>query len=555
MPRSSNLKLLVIGLDGATFDVIRPMLARGELPNLSALIKNGVSGRLESTTPPFSAPAWSSFMTGMNPGGHGIFGFVNYNPLSYSHIDSKLVTAVSLAGHTLFDILGRAGHRLAAITVPITYPAWAVNGFMIAGEPCPDTDTKTTYPEDLAAKLPRRYAFHSTFWARPNDAIIAGIHEMDESRASLAIRLIEEEHLDAMVVVLGATDRAQHNFWRYYDAEFGARLGLPKEADYEDVIPETYRKADASVGRILSCADENTLILVISDHGGGAAGTRAFHTNAWLEQLGVLHVKRSKESLLGNLRRVVVAVRRALGSRVEHTLRRFVPSRFVEQGRALVRNIAHIDWTATRAYRFPMYPPAEGIVLNVRGRQQQGVVEPGSEYEQLRDWIILQARQVLDPVTRCPVIVEARRREEVYSGPHMDRAPDIILTLAEGYAAGVEAHPPVITDVDPASLARVSGEHLQHGILIAKGPMVRANALVKDARLMDIAPTILYSLGLPIPETMDGRVVSGLFQPDFLEMHHPASEAEMEAIPAVESNLSPQEEEQMKKLLERLGYL
>jgi predicted AlkP superfamily phosphohydrolase/phosphomutase len=554
---NDELRLLVIGLDGATFDVIRPMVAAGELPNLAALMEQGSCGLLESTIPPFSPPAWASFMTGMNPGRHGIFGFVNFNPLSYAHLESGWVDATSLAGHTFFDILGQAGYRLAVLTVPITYPAWAINGYMVAGAPCPDTAIGLACPEDFAAELPRRYTFLSTFWSKPNAEIIAGLYDMLDHRTALALQLIDEKGLDALVVVFGATDRAQHNFWRYYDPDFGARLNLPREADYADVIPDVYRRADAALGRLLSRVGEDTTVFIVSDHGGGPAATQVLHTNAWLGHQGLLSVKRSQDTLVSGLRRAVVAARRGLGAQVEQRLRGLLPSRVIEGGRALVRNVAQIDWAATQAYRFPMYPPTEGIVINVAGRQPQGIVQPGGEYERLREQIADQARQLIDPVTGQPLVVRAYKREELYHGPHAERAPDIVLLLAEDYTGGANVHPPVMTTVDPSSLSKVNGEHRMHGVLVARGPMVRQNAWVENARLMDIAPTILYGLDLPIPEEMDGIVLEEIFSPLYLESH-PAQYTDQYTVGDIgilESGLTPEEEEQIRRQLERLGYL
>lgn len=555
--QNEGLRLLVIGLDGATFDVIRPMIAAGELPNLAALMDEGSSGELESTVPPFSAPAWASFMTGMNPGKHGIFGFFNYNPSSYTHIDSNLVTATSLAGHTFFDILSQAGYRLATITVPITYPAWASNGYMVAGAPCPDTEKGQAYPEDFAAELPRRYTFPSTFWSRSNDEIIAGLRDMIDSRTALAIRLIEEKQLDAIVLVLGATDRAQHNFWRYYDSAFGAKLGLPREADYDDVIPEMYHRADRAVGRLLSCVGEHTQVFIISDHGGGAAATQYLHTNAWLQQQGLLRVRRSRDTVVSGLRRVVMGARRRIGTQFERRLRGLVPTRVIEQGRALVRNVAHIDWSATQAYRFPMYQPAEGIVINVRGRQPHGIVQPGGEYEQVREQVMAQARRLINPATGQPVVVRVCKREELYQGPHIERAPDIVLILADDYTGGTGLYPPMITAVDPSSLSKVNGEHRMHGILLARGPMMRQNTWIEEAHIVDIAPTILYSLGLSIPQEMDGIVLRDIFSPAYVETHpiQYTNQYKMGDTSVAGSGFTPEEEEQIKRHLEHLGYL
>jgi predicted AlkP superfamily phosphohydrolase/phosphomutase len=554
---NDELTLLVIGLDGATFDVIRPMIAAGELPNLAALMDKGSSGYLESTVPSFSPPAWASFMTGMNPGRHGIFGFVNFDPQSYTHLDSRPVTARSLVGHTFFDILSQAGYRLAVITVPITYPAWAINGYMVAGEPCPDTETGLAYPEDFAAGLPHRYAFLSTFWSKPNAEIIAGLYDMEERRTALALQLIDGKELDAIVVVFGATDRAQHNFWRYYDPAFGAKLNLPREADYDNVIPDTYRRADAAIGRLLSRVGEDTTVFIISDHGGGPAAMQYVHTNAWLQQQGLLSVKQSQDTLVGGLRRVVMAARRGVGAQAEQRLRGLLPSRVIEQGRALVRNVAQIDWPHTQAYRFPMYPPTEGIVINVAGRQRQGIVQPDGEYEQVRERILEQAWQLIDPMTGKAVVVRAYKREELYHGPHAERAPDIVLILAEDYRGGANVHPPLITTVDPSLYGKVNGEHRMHGVLLARGPMIRQDVWVENARLVDMAPTILYALGEPVPEEMDGVVLEDLFSPLYREAH-PVQYSDQGAagdIEAVDSGLTPEEEEQVRRHLERLGYL
>lgn len=548
---------MVIGLDGATFDVMKPMIDDGDLPNVAALMQQGSSGLLESTIPPFSPPAWASFMTGLNPGGHGIFGFVNYDPLSYTHLDSKPVTGRSLAGHTFFDVLSRAGHRLAVITVPMTYPAWAINGFMVAGSPCPDTQAGRAYPEDFAAALGQRYTFLSTFWGKANDEIIHGLIEMEERRAALALQLIDEKALDALVLVFGATDRAQHNFWRYYDPAFGAMLNLPREGDYEDVIPDIYRRADAAIGKLLSRVGEDTAVFIISDHGGGPAAMRRLNTNAWLQQQGMLVVRRGQEPVVGGVRRVVMAIRRAMGMQVEQRLRRFMPGRVIEQGRALIRNVAQVDWTRTRAYRFPMYQPAEGIVINVVGRQQQGIVQPGSEYEAVRQSILEHARQLVDPASGRPVVMRAFRREELYQGPHAERAPDIVLILADDYAGGTNIHSPLITSVDPSLYSKVNGEHRMHGILLARGPMIRQNAWVENAHLVDMAPTILYALGEPVPKEMDGAVLADLFSSAYLRAHPVQYTLESTAghIGAADSSYVSEEEEQIKRQLERLGYL
>jgi predicted AlkP superfamily phosphohydrolase/phosphomutase len=494
-------------------------------------------------------------MTGTNPGRHGIYGFVNYNPDSYSQIDEKLVTAIPLRGRTLFDILSRHDLRVAAISVPITYPAWEINGFMVSGEPCPDTRTGLASPAEFAKSLNRRYAFQSSFWSKSNDEIIAGLYEMDDLRTELAIRLLEEEEIDALFLVLGSTDRVQHNFWRFYDPDFGARLGLPHEQKYEQVIPETYRRADRLIGRLIASLNDEALVFVISDHGGGSAATVHLNTNAWLHQAGYLGIHATKDSIAARLKGPVFFLRRALDNTLGDRLRKYLPDRLIRQGRALVRNIAQIDWDSTRAYRFPMYPPAEGIVINLRGRQEKGVVER-RVYEPLREVIIEEMLGVRNPLTGEKVVAEAFRREELYEGPHIHNAPDIILILQDGYTGGSQISGALVTPVDPASLLKVNGEHRMHGILIANGSGIEPAGEIKDAHLVDMTPTILYGLGLPIPSEMDGKILTELFTEEHLRTAPRAAPAQLELqVAEADGFLTPEDERAMKEQLKRLGYL
>jgi predicted AlkP superfamily phosphohydrolase/phosphomutase len=246
-----------------------------------------------------------------------------------------------------------------------------------------------------------------------------------------------------------------------------------------------------------------------------------------------------------------------MGAQVEHRLRKLLPNGVIEQGRALVRNVAQIDWSATQAYRFPMYPPAEGVVINVVGRQSQGVVQPGGEYEQICEQIMELARKLIDPVTGQPVVVRAYRREDLYDGPHVEKAPDIVLILSEDFRGGTNVHPPLITSVDPSLYSKVNGEHRMHGILIARGPKIRQDTWVENACLVDLAPTILYTLGLPVPKEMDGVVLENLFLPLHRKVHpvRYSSQGIAADIPSTDSTLTPEEEEQIRHQLKQIGYL
>lgn len=551
-----GLRLLIIGLDGATFDVIKPMIAAGELPHLASLMAEGTHGELQSTVPPISPAAWTSFMTGVNPGQHGILGFLIYNPLRYN-VEAKPLTSMSLAGRTFFDLLGEARHRLVVVTVPLTYPAWPINGCMISGPPCSDGGADYVYPPSLDTKLTRRYTFPAVFWATAsNDEFFHKGIEMDASRAALVARLIEEEQPTVVTVVLGSTDRAQHAFWRYHDREFGAQLGLPEEKDYSQAIAETYRRADENIGRLLAYAREDTLVLVLSDHGGGPAATKHIHTNVWLRQLGLLKTKRGHDILVSGLRKGLVRIRRRIGARVEKRIRAKLPTRVVEQTRSLTMNVAQINWSSTCAFRFPMNTPAEGIEINVAGRQPNGIVQPGDEYEQVRQHIIEQARELTDPETGSPIVAHAYRREEIYSGAYMELMPDVVLIFHNGYTPGTRTAPPLFTPVSAGTLERTNGHHQIEGIFVAQGKSVKKGQILEGARLIDVAPTLLHALEIPVPTEMDGRVLD-IFDEAYLEAH-PVQYVDKHstgASPLEDTGLTAEEEEQIKAHLERLGYL
>jgi predicted AlkP superfamily phosphohydrolase/phosphomutase len=250
-------RVLVIGLDAATFEIIDPLLAQGKMPHLKRLIDQGVRGRLASTHPPLSPAAWTSFMTGKNPGKHGIFDFKNYEPSHYDRrTGGRLVNATQFAGTTLFDIASTAGKKVGAFKVPITYPAWPVNGFMVSGQPLPDTQTQpTAYPPSLMQEVSNdsiTFDHHMDAFKQADlDQFIEDIQRSNAKSVQQVLKLLAADDYDLFVLVLTALDEIQHRLWMYtdpacpvYDAEHNARYG--------QVINDFYCEMDAVVGQILA---------------------------------------------------------------------------------------------------------------------------------------------------------------------------------------------------------------------------------------------------------------------------------------------------------------
>ena len=548
------MKMLIVGLDGATFDIIGPLVQRRKLPHLGQLIEAGTSGPLRSTIPPVTAPAWSSFMTGRNPGKHGIFQWRTYDPTKYTCVDERIVTTSRLVGTTFWDVMSSYGYKVGILTVPVTYPPWQVNGFMLSGYPCPDTRRNYTFPAAYADTLTDSYNFSADYYLSASEEEVwkNGL-EMLEKRTSLAIELIREENLDVCVLVLGEIDRAQHDFWKYRDPTFPV-YHTEKGPRFRDVIAQHYEKSDAQIGRLLELGTEHTTVIVMSDHGAGPHPATYFHTNAWLKSLGLLEVRRDRPSqITGGLRRGLAVLRGTLP--FEERLRTMLPASVVHGARRVSLNISDVDWSRTKAYRFPMYHPAEGIEINLHGRQPQGIVKPGEEYEDLRDFLVDQLRMVMDPERGEPIVEEVYKREDIYSGQYFEIAPDIVFLTTSGFRAEREIAEEYVGPVPLHVLDKYNGLHKMNGILIARGKKIKTASTLEGAEIADVAPTVLYAMGLPVPEDMDGRILLDLFLPSHVESCPPQySEAPLQVEPS-DFGLSAEEEQAMRDKLRGLGYL
>ena len=548
------MDVLIIGLDGATFDIIRPLIQKGKLPHLRRLVETGTSASLRSTLPPVTAPAWSSFMTGTNPGKHGIFQWRTYDPTKYTCVDESVVTAARLVGTTFWDMLGSHGFKVGILTVPVTYPPWPVNGFMLSGYPCPDARKNYTYPSVYADSLSESYNFSADYYlGASEEEIWSNGLEMLRKRTSLAMELISEENLDVCVLVLGEIDRAQHDFWKYRDPSFPA-YHSEKGRTFRHVIAEHYEVSDAQVGRLLELASEETTVIVMSDHGAGPHPPTYFHTNSWLKSLGLLEMRPYRpDPFVGGLRRGLEIVRSRLP--FEEQVRRMLPAGVVHRARRISLNISNVDWSRTKAYRFPMYHPVEGIEINLRGRQPQGIVEPGAEYEEVRDHIVGQLREAADPLTGIHIVEEVYKREDIYSGPYLEIAPDIVFVTSSRFRAEREIGQDYVVPVPLKQLETYNGLHQMDGIFIARGRNIKAASTFEGAQIMDVAPTVLYAMGLPVPAEMDGRVLVDAFLPSHVETRPPEySDVPIQAQGA-DLSLSPEDERAMRDKLRGLGYL
>ncbi|OGO12121.1 MAG: hypothetical protein A2Y53_02030 [Chloroflexi bacterium RBG_16_47_49] len=550
-----NYRVCIIGLDGATFDLIRPWADAGHLPTLTRLMKEGAWGELRSTIPPMTGPAWSTFMTGTNPGKHAIFDWVYRKQDSYDFVP---VTAAHSRQPSLWEIASQSGKRVLAVNVPMTFPPQSINGYVVSGLPA---TSLATHPPELAAYIREK---HQGYIVYPDpgqaysdqgiDLFLATLNQSVEKRLDLWRDLVGREPWDLAMLVLNATDVVQHAMWKFMDPNH-PQHNPRKAARYKDTILNIYRKVDGILADLIASMDRDTVMWIISDHGFGPL-YHFIHVNTWLMREGFLIIKNNPKSRLKkSLFQLGVSpmpmydllMRIGLGKLKREVVRG-------GQGQSLMKSIFlsfdDVDWERTVAYSFGNIGQ---VRINLRGREPQGSISPGEEYERVVQEIIERLNQLHDPRNGQQAIDHIYRVDEVYSGPATQEAADILFLphKLEYFGFGEYEFGDHRTF---ASLRHgISATHRMNGICLAYGQPVQS-ALLNGAKLEDLAPTILYLMGLPIPAQMDGRLLMEAFSSD-ANLPPPEYIASFESKPSTSEGLSSEDEAILRERLRDLGYV
>ena len=562
-------KFFVIGLDGSTFRIIDPLIDSGKLPNLRRLRAEGSSGVLWSTIHPYSAQAWSSFMTGMNPGKHGIYDFIHHEDGNYR---LRFVNAADRKAPSIWKILSHHGLNVGVVNVPLTYPPEEVNGFLIAGMDSPGKASNFTYPRSLLEELETAVGPY-TIELNVRDYMRHGLEEqfLDDLRQMIggqvrAVKnLISRKEWDFFTFVCRAPDQVQHFYWRFMDP---AHPYHPKEVPpkLQNAIADVYGEVDAAIGEIEGMVGPDTYLLIMSDHGQGPDGNRALYINKWLRSLGFLRFKNEGRKPAPPRIRGREAVSRSvdfLKGILPRKLKDSLLNRFpwLRDRVETALSFSHIDFKNTLAYSEEV---RGNIWINLKGRQREGRVGP-EEYEHVRDEIIRFLKGLRDPQTGEQVVDGVFRREELYHGEFLSRAPDIIFTQPPNTCTYMLRRSRTDRDLSgyietlPESEIGVwpTSSHTLDGMFFLRGAGVNRGRWIDGARITDVAPTILYLLGLPIPSDMDGSVIRGAIDPLLLEKRAPekipsdrAEEAESLKRPYTKG-----EEAIIRERLRDLGYI
>jgi predicted AlkP superfamily phosphohydrolase/phosphomutase len=538
----STPALTVIGLDAATFSVIDPMIEHGELPHLARLLSEGVSGTLRSTTHPLTPQAWTTMVTGVNAGRHGIWDFAERDETGYG---LRLVNGGFRRAPAIWDRLTKAGRSSGLVNIPFTWPAPAVQGFALAGFDAADLERGMTYPDTLLGELRRRFgAFqldHRFPLGADGSIDIERVRREAAQKVEIALWLSAELEPELFFTVFMAGDHVQHLCWTDWERDGAA-----------SPLAECYRILDEAAGALAGAAAGGD-VLVVSDHGAGRLDG-VVNLNTWLEQNGYLTYvgqgaaarRRLADRVLGLRRHVPEGVRRAVKQRVPGL-------------RARARELEEytiVDWDRTRAFAYGIFG---NVVLNVRGREAQGTVEPGDEYERLRAELADRLATLAGPDGER-IVRSVHRREDLFLGPEIEKVPDLLVEfddyawLGKGTLKTRSESLWDAVEIEEGSAHSYVGSHRHDGILALHGPSARAGADRISASIEDVAPTILYLLGEPLPGDLEGRVLTEAIAPSVLDARPPAYDDEASAEIA-SSGISAEDTEEVERRLRDLGYL
>ncbi len=531
---SSKQRVMIIGLDGMTFDVMKPLAAQGVMPTCKSLMDRGSWGTLMSTVPPVTGPAWVSFATGKQPGNHGVFDF--FKPTKANNaveISRRIINSREIDGKSLWQILSEAGKTSIVINVPVSYPATKIKGVLLADMLSPHKHGDFSWPRDIIQTLePKLGEYTITInWqgysaSKPTQFIDDEI-KCEWQRTKYCLHLMDQyPDWELCFPCFTETDRIMHTMWNYIDPAEREKLKQAGKYDQSvmDKVLEFYREQDKMIAQLLEKAGPDTTVFFVSDHGFGPLYGK-FMVNNFLAQKGLLVVnqmKIRKALAFILLKKIWFKFLKTVG--LQQWAKKQMARKAADRQSATARTFydvfyESVDWEKTKAY---MASNTEGgLYLNVKGRRlygshvDHGCIDP-KDYEKVRNEVIEALREIRHPETGKPMLSHVEVREDVYTGKYVERAPDIVFFLDNGewiadFSLGKG-------EFRKADWKTGSGMHRMEGCFLACGPGIKHNPDV-TTDIFSVVPTVLGYMGLPIPSDMDGTFIREAFSDEWLASH------------------------------------
>ena len=506
------------------------------MPFLRQLAAEGVRAELASTIPPITPPAWTTIMTGRSPAAHGILDF--FRPESPGSRFLRFVSTKQLKCETVWSLLTRLSRSSVCLNYPVMSPPLPIAGYSIPGFVTWRHLRHSCHPGDLMDTLKTIPGFDLKIIAHDfglEEKVVEGCSPeesedwinyhtyKDDQWVRVLTWLAEHDPCNLYALVLDSTDRLQHVFYRLLDPECHRNRLSAEEKKIQSVLHAHYRQLDAMIARLAATAGPDGHVFIVSDHGFGPS-EECVYLNTLLEQLGYLTWSD----------RAVTESESAGDVSME-----------------AVKNHGHLlDWEKTIA--FVNTPSSNGITINVQGKNSATGIPP-EEYERIRDRLRDQLLAVTHPATGRPVVKQIWTREEAFAGTEADMAPDLTLQLWDNGLVSTVKSGQVVKP-----RRECLGVHYPMGVFLARGPGIRAGERLDPLNILDVAPAMLYSQGLPIPADYEGRVPVEMLTPEALaERPVVAGPASSAAAPQTDDAPEMDAEDMglIMKRLKGLGYI
>jgi predicted AlkP superfamily phosphohydrolase/phosphomutase len=535
--------LTVIGLDAATLEVAEPLIAQGHLPSLGRLLEEGSGGILRSTTHPLTPHAWSTLVTGVNAGRHGVWDFTERDESGYR---LRFVNGSFRRAPAVWDRLTAKQRACGLVGIPFTWPAPGVRGFSIAGFDAAAREEGMASPPDLVEEIVRRCGsieLDNRFPIGKDGRVDLDIvRRAADQKVDLTRWLGERFEPDLLFVVFMAADHIQHLCWTDWERDGAA-----------SPVADVYSILDECVGRLLEWLGPGRDVMIVSDHGAGPL-RGVVNLNAWLARNGYLTYVPAGARLGRKALDRLFELRRHIPQGLRSSVKQRLPGL---RERAYEREeYTAIDWANTQAFAYGTFG---NIVVNVRGREANGVVSPGEEYERVRAGIAEQLLGLRGPDGEA-MVAAVHRREDLFEGPHLDKVPDLLVEF-DDYAylgkGNLKSRSDSIWDrieIEPGSEVSYVGSHRHEGLVVMAGPSAARGVTVNGA-IQDVAPTLLYLLGEPVPTELEGRVLVEAVDPALLEQRPPSYEESAELQVDKTEEYPAGERAVVEERLRGLGYI
>jgi predicted AlkP superfamily phosphohydrolase/phosphomutase len=530
------VKVFILGLDGITFDLLSPMIGEGILPNLSSLCSSGSSGPLRTIFPPVTGPAWLALATGLNPGKTGVFDYINRR--SPGGHDMIPISSAYYENRAVWDHLGREGYKVGIFNYPTLSPPPVVNGFSVSGMGGYSKE-HLCYPMELEEELQQitngyevKLNLRNNRYYKNPLQFLDDVNRVIRKQAKAMLYLMREKEWDFFFGVFHFTDWMQHLLWKYIDETHPLHDRKSSEA-VKQQFKNTWRKLDEIIGELIGMLPDGAQFMIVSDHGAGKLDS-AFYPNTWLEKRGWL--RRNKIGWKGYLAGKMRPLSSDIDNKYLSSALNILKRRILKTGGTMEL----IDMENSLAYSGEHAGMYGCINLTMRGKSTEG----------FRDLLVKEIKNL--PHSKAGITnIEVYLPEDIYSGPYVDLAPDILFIVNE-HRASVEIDFAEQTFIPAPSIKLRTGGHRPDGIFIAKGSMFR-QIQVRDISVLDIAPTVLSLYGLDLPSNIDGTVMTECFMPEVLK--HLTVEKKLYTDQGPHKIEEKGDLEEMKKTLQSLGYM